>query len=73
MFSIKITENKNIFICSDNSTEENVSYALENENVGDQIEYFVIGKIDRDQLEDYAKRKNISVEMAEKWLAPVLD
>ncbi len=37
-----------------------------------ESDYFVIGKIDRDQLEDYAQRKNISVEMAEKWLAPVL-
>lgn len=37
-----------------------------------ESDYFVIGKIDRDQLEDYAKRKNMSLEMAEKWLAPVL-
>ncbi len=37
-----------------------------------ESDYFVIGKIDRDQLADYAQRKNISLEMAEKWLAPVL-
>ncbi len=34
--------------------------------------YFAIGKIDRDQLEDYARRKGQSVEEAERWLAPNL-
>ncbi|MEJ2583874.1 MAG: methionine synthase [Robiginitalea sp.] len=34
--------------------------------------YFGLGKILRDQLEDYAKRKGIPVEEAEKWLAPNL-
>ncbi|MDM8545860.1 methionine synthase [Candidatus Venteria ishoeyi] len=34
--------------------------------------YFGIGKIDRDQLEDYAKRKGLSIAEAERWLAPVL-
>ena len=34
--------------------------------------YFAIGKIDRDQVEDYAQRKGISVAEAEKWLAPSL-
>ena len=34
--------------------------------------YFAVGKIDRDQLESYAERKGISVEEAEKWLAPNL-
>ena len=35
--------------------------------------YFGLGKITRDQLEDYAKRKNMPVEEAEKWLRPNLD
>ena len=35
--------------------------------------YFGLGKITRDQLEDYAKRKNMSIEEAEKWLSPNLD
>jgi len=35
--------------------------------------YFGVGKIERDQVEDYAKRKGWSVEEAEKWLAPVLN
>ncbi|WP_121353788.1 methionine synthase [Flavisolibacter nicotianae] len=35
--------------------------------------YFGIGKIGRDQLEDYAKRKGMSLEEAEKWLRPVLE
>ncbi len=34
--------------------------------------YFGLGKIDRDQIEHYAARKNISVEEAERWLSPVL-
>jgi 5-methyltetrahydrofolate--homocysteine methyltransferase len=35
--------------------------------------YFGVGKIERDQVEDYAKRKGWTVAQAEKWLAPVLN
>jgi len=35
-------------------------------------QYFATGKIDKDQVEDYARRKGWSVEEAERWLAPVL-
>ncbi|HEX5653471.1 MAG TPA: vitamin B12 dependent-methionine synthase activation domain-containing protein [Chitinophagaceae bacterium] len=35
--------------------------------------YFGLGKIQRDQLEDYAKRKGMSIEEAERWLRPVLE
>jgi 5-methyltetrahydrofolate--homocysteine methyltransferase len=35
--------------------------------------YFGVGKIERDQVEDYARRKSWSVAQAEKWLAPVLN
>jgi 5-methyltetrahydrofolate--homocysteine methyltransferase len=35
--------------------------------------YFGVGKIERDQVEDYARRKGWSVEEAEKWLAPILN
>lgn len=35
--------------------------------------YFGLGKIGRDQLEDYAQRKGMSIEEAERWLRPVLD
>jgi 5-methyltetrahydrofolate--homocysteine methyltransferase len=38
-----------------------------------QSHYFGVGKIGRDQLEDYAKRKGMSLEEAEKWLRPVLE
>jgi 5-methyltetrahydrofolate--homocysteine methyltransferase len=38
-----------------------------------QSHYFGVGKIQRDQLEDYAKRKGMTIEEAEKWLSPVLD
>jgi 5-methyltetrahydrofolate--homocysteine methyltransferase len=35
--------------------------------------YFGIGKIERDQVEDYARRKGWTVAEAEKWLAPLLN
>jgi 5-methyltetrahydrofolate--homocysteine methyltransferase len=34
--------------------------------------YFGLGQIDKDQVEDYARRKGMTVEEAEKWLAPSL-
>jgi 5-methyltetrahydrofolate--homocysteine methyltransferase len=34
--------------------------------------YFGLGKIERDQVEDYAKRKRIATGEAERWLAPNL-
>ncbi|MGB8527638.1 MAG: vitamin B12 dependent-methionine synthase activation domain-containing protein, partial [Rhodoplanes sp.] len=38
-----------------------------------QSHYFGVGKIERDQVEDYARRKGWSVAEAERWLAPVLN
>ena len=38
-----------------------------------QSHYFGLGKIGRDQLEDYARRKSMSLEEAERWLRPVLE
>lgn len=38
-----------------------------------QSQYFGIGKIQRDQLEDYAKRKKMDLATAERWLSPILD
>jgi 5-methyltetrahydrofolate--homocysteine methyltransferase len=35
--------------------------------------YFGVGKIERDQVEDYAARKTWAFEQAEKWLAPILN
>ncbi|MGP5222094.1 methionine synthase [Psychrobacter celer] len=37
-----------------------------------ESEYFNVGKIGRDQLEDYAKRKDWDIKTAEKWLNPNL-
>ena len=37
-----------------------------------EAKYFGLGKIDKDQLEDYAKRRKISIKQAEKWLNPIL-
>lgn len=34
--------------------------------------YFALGKIDRDQVADYAARKGVTLEEAERWLAPNL-
>ena len=31
--------------------------------------YFAVGRIDRDQVEDYARRKNLAPAVVEKWLA----
>jgi len=38
-----------------------------------QSHYFGVGKIDRDQIEDYARRKGWDLETAERWLAPILN
>ncbi len=35
--------------------------------------YFGVGKVERDQVEDYAARKGWTVEETERWLAPVLN
>jgi 5-methyltetrahydrofolate--homocysteine methyltransferase len=37
-----------------------------------EAHYFAVGRIDRDQVEDYARRKELSVEEAERALAPQL-
>src|SRR5438874_1877356 len=37
-----------------------------------QARYFAVGKIDREQLEDYARRKGLTPEEAQRWLAPSL-
>jgi 5-methyltetrahydrofolate--homocysteine methyltransferase len=37
-----------------------------------EAHYFGVGKIDRDQIEDYARRKGWDVATAERWLAPIL-
>ena len=36
-------------------------------------QYFVVGRLTREQVDDYAKRKGWSREEAERWLAPNLD
>ena len=38
-----------------------------------QSEYFGVGKIEKDQVEDYARRKGWDVATAERWLAPILN
>ncbi|MCY7360580.1 MAG: methionine synthase, partial [Ignavibacteria bacterium] len=37
-----------------------------------QSKYFGLGKINKDQVEDYAKRKGETVEYIEKWMSPNL-
>jgi 5-methyltetrahydrofolate--homocysteine methyltransferase len=39
---------------------------------GEHARYFGLGKIGRDQLEDYAKRKGWTMDQAERWLRPNL-
>jgi 5-methyltetrahydrofolate--homocysteine methyltransferase len=38
-----------------------------------QSRYFGVGKIERDQVGDYARRKGWTVAACERWLAPILD
>jgi 5-methyltetrahydrofolate--homocysteine methyltransferase len=38
-----------------------------------EAKYFAVGKINRDQVEDYATRKKLSVGDVERWLAPNLN
>ncbi len=37
-----------------------------------QSQYFGVGKVGRDQVEDYARRKGMTLREAERWLAPNL-
>ena len=37
-----------------------------------QSRYFGVGKIQKDQIIEYAERKNQSIEETEKWLSPNL-
>ncbi|HLZ76005.1 MAG TPA: vitamin B12 dependent-methionine synthase activation domain-containing protein [Phenylobacterium sp.] len=34
---------------------------------------FGVGRIERDQVEDYARRKGMSVAEVERWLGPILN
>ncbi|MCI0423882.1 MAG: methionine synthase, partial [Acidobacteria bacterium] len=38
-----------------------------------EARYFALGKIDRDQVEDYAARKRMTVQTVERWLSPNLN
>ncbi|HEX7857982.1 MAG TPA: methionine synthase [Sphingobium sp.] len=38
-----------------------------------QSEYFGVARVGRDQLEDYAKRRGVDIDTAERWLRPNLD
>lgn len=38
-----------------------------------QSEYFGVGKIERDQVVDYARRKGMELPVMERWLAPILN
>ena len=38
-----------------------------------QAQYFGVGKIERDQVEDYARRKGQDLPTTERWLAPILN
>ena len=37
-----------------------------------QSQYFGVGKLQKDQIADYARRKGVSLQQAESWLQPVL-
>ena len=60
---IKLTES---FAMSPASSVSGMYYAHP------ESRYFAVGKIDRDQVANYAERKKISVAEVERWLAPIL-
>lgn len=35
--------------------------------------YFGVAKVERDQVEDYARRKRMAIGEVERWLAPILN
>ena len=38
-----------------------------------ESQYFAVGQIGKDQVEDYAVRKGLSLEVTERWLGPILN
>ena len=38
-----------------------------------QSEYFGVGKIEKDQVVEYAERKGMELRVMERWLAPILN
>ena len=38
-----------------------------------EAHYFGVAKVERDQVEDYARRKGMEIAEAERWLAPILN
>jgi 5-methyltetrahydrofolate--homocysteine methyltransferase len=38
-----------------------------------QAHYFGVAKVERDQVEDYARRKSMTIAEVERWLAPILN
>jgi len=36
-------------------------------------QYFVVGRVSKEQVADYAKRKGVDLQQAERWLASNLD
>ena len=57
-------------------TENNAMYSASSVSgfyfANKAAKYFPVGKMEKDQIEDYAKRKGMKVEDVEKWLAPNL-
>jgi 5-methyltetrahydrofolate--homocysteine methyltransferase len=37
-----------------------------------EARYFTVGRVDRDQVEDYAARKGMKIEEVERWIGPNL-
>jgi 5-methyltetrahydrofolate--homocysteine methyltransferase len=35
--------------------------------------YFGVAKVERDQVEDYARRKGMAIREVERWLGPILN
>ena len=50
-----------------------VGITLEDLGALAEMHWTSVGKIERDQVEDYAARKGMSLRDAERWLAPILN
>ena len=38
-----------------------------------ESEYFAVGQVDKEQVQSYAGRKKMDLEVCERWLSPVLN
>ena len=55
------------------ATDQSADLASVTTGTNPEAHYFGVGRIERDQVADYARRKGWEVATAERWLAPILN